>query len=222
MNFSYLARQAHQTGRFYNLSLEQEVYTEQLWLFEGITSYYDDLSLNTTEIVDEKAYLKVLSKGLTRLLRNHGQQNQTVTESSFNAWTKFYKQDENATNAIVSYYNKGAIIALCIDLYIRQQTTNEYSLKSVMQALWNGYLSNDGGTRIDSMQRITKTVTGVNIDELLHSALYTTETLPYEHIEKCWCGCILHSEDMQDTGVLTSSLQQSIMAQTIRQMRWEY
>ena len=89
----------------------------------------------------------MLSKGLTRLLRNHGQQNQTVTESSFNAWTKFYKQDENATNAIVSYYNKGAIIALCIDLYIRQQTTNEYSLKSVMQTLWNGYLANDGGTR---------------------------------------------------------------------------
>lgn len=187
---------------FYNLSLQQEVYTEQLWLFEGITSYYDDLSLNTAQVVDEKAYLKVLSKGLTRLLRNHGQQNQTVTESSFNAWTKFYKQDENATNAIVSYYNKGAIIALCIDLYIRQQTTNEYSLKSVMQALWSGYLSNDGGTRIDSMQHMTQTITGVNIEKLLHSALYTTETLPYEALLKnVGVGCDYYaSEDMQDTG----------------------
>lgn len=166
--------------QFQTLDLSQEVYTEQLWLFEGVTSYYDDLSLNSAELVDAEQYLAVLAKGLTRLIRNFGSERQTVTESSFNAWTKFYKQDENAVNAIVNYYNKGAIIALCIDLYLRQNSQGVYCLKDIMQYLWQDYLNGNTGTLIDSVQSAAKNACSIDLSPLLSQALYSTDTLPYQ------------------------------------------
>ncbi len=91
--------------------LQQEVYTDLLWAFEGITSYYDDLALVRCGLIDETTYLELLAQTMTRVLRGKGSRRQSAAESSFNAWTKFYKADENAQNAIVSYYAKGCLRA---------------------------------------------------------------------------------------------------------------
>ena len=92
---------------FIQNGLEHEVHTRLLWAFEGITSYYDDLALVRSGCIDAPGYLELLAQTITRVRRNPGRLNQTLAESSFDAWTKFYKQDENAPNAIVSYYAKG-------------------------------------------------------------------------------------------------------------------
>ncbi|NHZ44803.1 M61 family metallopeptidase [Massilia aquatica] len=119
--------------------LQNETYTPLLWLFEGFTSYYDDLMLVRSGIIGEAAYLKLLGKAVSGVLRGSGRTKQSVADSSFDAWGKYYRQDENAPNAIVSYYGKGSLIALAFDLTIRAKTEGKKSLDDVMLALWQRY-----------------------------------------------------------------------------------
>ncbi|MES2295717.1 MAG: PDZ domain-containing protein [Pseudomonadota bacterium] len=119
--------------------LQVENYTPLLWLFEGFTSYYDDLMLVRSGLIDEPAYLKMLGKTIASVLRGSGRTKQSVADSSFDAWGKYYRQDENAPNAIISYYTKGSLIALAFDLTIRAKTGGKKSLDDVMLALWQRY-----------------------------------------------------------------------------------
>ena len=116
--------------------LQVENYTPLLWLFEGFTSYYDDLMLVRAGIIGEATYLKLLGKTIGGVLRGSGRLKQSVAESSFDAWSKYYRQDENSPNAIISYYTKGSLIGLAFDLTIRAKTGGAKSLDDVMLALW--------------------------------------------------------------------------------------
>lgn len=115
----------------------RENYTRLLWLFEGFTSYYDELMLIRAGLITQTDYLKLISRHLTQLLRTPGRLTQTIAESSFDAWTKYYRQDENSPNAIVSYYLKGGLIALLLDLKLRTET--QHSLDDVMRGLWRDF-----------------------------------------------------------------------------------
>jgi predicted metalloprotease with PDZ domain len=119
--------------------LHVENYTSLLWLFEGFTSYYDDLMLVRSGVIDQAAYFISIAKTVNTVLRGSGRHKQSVAESSFDAWTKYYRQDENAPNAIVSYYTKGSLVAMALDLTIRAETKGNKSLDDVMRALWTGY-----------------------------------------------------------------------------------
>ncbi len=111
-----------------------ENYTQLLWFFEGFTSYYDDLLLRRAGLLDDSAYLKLLSKSINQVLQTPGRALQSVAQASFDAWVKYYRPDENTPNATVSYYTKGALVALCLDLTLRQQ--GQTTLDAVMRALW--------------------------------------------------------------------------------------
>ncbi|MGS2721253.1 M61 family metallopeptidase [Paraglaciecola aestuariivivens] len=163
-------------------SLLTEQYTEQLWIYEGFTSYYDDLSLFSAHVIDQNQYLSVVGQNLTRLLRNKGRFKQSVTESSFDAWTKFYKQDASAINHIVSYYNKGAVIAMCLDLMIRFKSQDQHSLQDVMQFLWQEYGKKNRATAPDVIQQILQHQLKLNLNDFLEQALYSTEELPVAEI----------------------------------------
>nr|WP_315401225.1 PDZ domain-containing protein [uncultured Duganella sp.] len=121
----------------YNLQVEN--YSPLLWLFEGFTSYYDDLMLVRAGLIAEPAYFKLLGKTVGSVLRGSGRTKQSVADSSFDAWGKYYRQDENAPNAIISYYTKGSLIGLALDLSIRAKTGGKKSLDDVMRALWERY-----------------------------------------------------------------------------------
>ena len=121
----------------YNLQVEN--YSPLLWLFEGFTSYYDDLMLVRAGLIDEPAYFKLLGKTVGSVLRGSGRTKQSVADSSFDAWGKYYRQDENAPNAIISYYTKGSLIGLALDLSIRAKTGGKKSLDDVMRALWQRF-----------------------------------------------------------------------------------
>lgn len=124
---------------FMPYDLTRESHTRLLWAFEGFTSYYDELALVRSGTIDAEAYLKELAKVITQVMRGSGRLKQSVAESSYDAWTKFYRQDENAANAIVSYYTKGSLIALALDLQLRLRSGGEKSLDDVMRALWLQY-----------------------------------------------------------------------------------
>ena len=121
-------------SEFASYDYTQENYTELLWFFEGFTSYYDDLLLRRAGLLDNPGYLKLLNKTINQVMQTPGAQVQSVAEASFDAWVKYYRQDENTPNATVSYYTKGSLVALCLDLTLRLE--GHTTLDDVMRALW--------------------------------------------------------------------------------------
>jgi predicted metalloprotease with PDZ domain len=186
---------------FIPFDLSQESYTDQLWAYEGITSYFDDFITYRAGCIDQDSYLELLSNTMTRVYRGQGRFKQSLRASSFNAWTKFYKQDENAANAIVSYYTKGALFALMLDLTLRLESHGKYSLDDVMTGLWQLHGLTGVGTAKHSHQGIVESLLGRNCDELF-SYLDNTQDLPLEPLlAKCGVEMILRpSEGSSDLG----------------------
>lgn len=163
---------------FTPFDLRQEVHTELLWAFEGITSYYDDLALARTGLISAESYLELLGQTLTRVQRGEGRFRQTVTESSFDAWTRFYQQDENAPNAIVSYYAKGALVALALDLTLRDRSQEKVTLDDLMRLLWQRYGEDSAGVPERGVQALAEELLGADLDDFFGPALYGTDDLP--------------------------------------------
>jgi predicted metalloprotease with PDZ domain len=124
---------------FVPYDLTRESYTRLLWLFEGFTSYYDDLLLARSGLLSEAQYLETLAKTMTTVMQRSGRLKQSAADSSFDAWIKYYRQDENAPNSVVSYYQKGSLIGAALDLTIRERTASRRSLDDVMRLLWRRY-----------------------------------------------------------------------------------
>jgi predicted metalloprotease with PDZ domain len=119
---------------FAEFDYSQENYTELLWFFEGFTSYYDDLLLRRAGLIDDAQYLDLLSKTANQVMQTPGRKVQAVAEASFDAWVKYYRPEPNTGNATVSYYTKGALVALCFDLTLRSE--GKTTLDDVMRGLW--------------------------------------------------------------------------------------
>lgn len=166
---------------FIPFNLQSEQYTEQLWFYEGVTSYYDDLIVHRTGLSSRNQYLEVLGSTLTRALMGKGPQRQPLTLSSKLAWTTFYQQNENAVNAISSYYSKGAVTALGIDLILRKYSRGQCGLDDVMRQLWVSYGRDERGTTMDCLLDTIIELCGTEgedeIRAFLHRALMTTEPL---------------------------------------------
>ncbi len=162
--------------------LSQEAYTRLLWAFEGITSYYDELALVRSGVIEVDSYLELLAQTITRVMRCNGRHKQTLFESSFDAWTKFYKQDENALNSIISYYTKGALVALALDLTIRQQTQGKKTLDDLMRALWEHYGKPDIGVPEDGIEQLAEQIIGLDLKNFFEQALRGTEDLPLKDL----------------------------------------
>jgi predicted metalloprotease with PDZ domain len=163
--------------------LQAETYTPLLWLFEGFTSYYDDLLLVRAGICNEAAYLKLQAKTINSVLRGSGRTKQSVADSSFDAWGKYYRQDENAPNAIVSYYTKGSLIALAFDLTIREKTGGKKSLDDVMLALWDRYgrdfyPSKGRGVTEAEVEALFDEISGLKLKPLFNRYVRGTDELP--------------------------------------------
>jgi predicted metalloprotease with PDZ domain len=163
--------------------LQVENYTPLLWLFEGFTSYYDDLMLVRSGIISEATYFKLLGKTVGSVLRGSGRTKQSVAESSFDAWSKYYRQDENAPNAIISYYTKGSLVGLAFDLTIRAKTNGAKSLDDVMRALWERYGRDffEGGARgvtEQEVEAIFEEVSGVRLKSIFERYIRGLDDIP--------------------------------------------
>ena len=157
--------------------LDAESYTRQLWAFEGITSYYDDLALVRAGVITVESWLELLGRTLTRVLRGSGRRKQSVADSSFDAWIKFYRPDENTPNAVVSYYTKGSLVALALDLTIRAATDDKRSLDDVMRALWTRHGAG-AGVPEDGVEHIAAEVAGVDLQPFFDEHVRGTADVP--------------------------------------------
>ena len=163
---------------FVNYDLNKEGYTSLLWIFEGFTSYYDDLILLRSGVISQASYIKLLKTQIDRYLQNPGRFVQSVSESSFDAWVKFYRQDENSNNAGTSYYNKGCLVALCLDLGLRLRGS---SLDALMRKL---YENAQKGIQVHerTIVELCNELTGDNWIEQINHLINTTDELPLDQL----------------------------------------
>ena len=161
-------------SEFTGYDYTRENYTEMLWFFEGFTSYYDDLLLRRAGLIDDAAYLKLITKTVNQVLQTPGRTVQTVAQASFDAWVKYYRQDENTPNATVSYYTKGSLVALCLDLALRRE--GRTTLDDVMRALWQ---RSAGGPMSEAdLRAVLRELGGRAFDEELDQWVHSTAELP--------------------------------------------
>ncbi|MHA2252507.1 MAG: M61 family metallopeptidase [Candidatus Kariarchaeaceae archaeon] len=145
-----LSLEAHEHFHVYNIKrirpaqlgpfdYSNEVYTRTLWVAEGLTSFYDKLVLARTGLISQEEYWELIAKNIQDLYGTPGRFKTSLSDASFNAWIKLYKPDENTFNSYVSYYLKGGIVGLMLDLEIREQTKWVNSLDSFFKHMYQNY-----------------------------------------------------------------------------------
>jgi len=162
--------------------LTRENHTTLLWAFEGFTSYYDDLALLRCGAIELKDWLELTAKTISAVRRGPGRQRQTLAESSFDAWSKYYRPDENTPNAVVSYYAKGALVALALDLTLRAGSKGRCSLDDVMRALWQRHGKTGIGVGDDDIRLIAEELSGLPLKRFFADAVHGTRELPLQKL----------------------------------------
>ncbi|MDP3823607.1 MAG: PDZ domain-containing protein [Burkholderiales bacterium] len=163
-------------AEFVRYDYTQENYTGLLWFFEGFTSYYDDLFLVRCGLIDTARYLKLIGRTVSGVLALPGRKVQSVAQSSFDTWVKYYRSDENTPNATISYYTKGSLVALALDLTLRRE--GKGSLDAVMRELWA--VSAGGPVGEVQIRAALLQVGGRSFDAELDAWVHGTNDLPLQ------------------------------------------
>ncbi len=172
-------------AEFASFDYSRENYTELLWFFEGFTSYYDDLFLVRCGLIDTNRYLALLAKTVSNVLTTPGRKVQSVAQSSFDAWVKYYRGDENTPNATISYYAKGSLVALALDLTLRAageggRTQRKATLDDVMRRLWQ--VSDGGPISRTDIAAALRSVGGRSFDKELAAWVDGVRDLPLQDL----------------------------------------
>jgi predicted metalloprotease with PDZ domain len=157
---------------------ENEVHTRSLWVVEGITSYYDDLLLRRAGLMSHKEYLDRLSANISELQTTPGRKVQPLALSSYDAWIKYYRGDENSINSSISYYTKGAVIGFLLDAEIRRRTLGKQSLDHVMRLAYQRY-SGDTGYTPAQFRAVAEEITGGSLADFWAAYIDGTDELDY-------------------------------------------
>lgn len=196
-----------------NYDLNKEAYTSLLWIFEGFTSYYDDLILLRSGVISTPSYLKLLKAQIDRYLQNPGRTIQSVAESSFDAWVKFYRQDENSNQAGTSYYNKGCLVALCLDLGLRLRGA---SLDALMRRLYANAMQ---GIQVNerTIFELCQELTGDSWLEQINHLINTTDELPLDQLlPEFGIGYQLNTEKSLPFGLKVTEKAEGLLLQQAR------
>lgn len=170
---------------FIEYNLQETNQTSLLWVFEGFASYYEDIFLLKTGLINHNMYADIICRKINKLMNSPGRKKQNLAQSSFDAWTRYYKQDENSQNSTVSYYLKGSIVALGLDSIIRKQSNGEYSLDNVMRFMWDKYGCNfykgvRKGITEDSLIKIIKKSTNIDTRVFIENYVYGLVEMPIQ------------------------------------------
>ena len=161
-------------AEFARYDYDRENYTELLWFFEGFTSYYDDLLLLRAGLIGLPVYLELLARTVQHVLGTPGRQVHSLAQASFDAWIQYYRPHDGTPNATVSYYAKGALVALALDLTLRN--ASGASLDEALRALWQRCAG--GPMREDDLRAVLRELAGRPLDAQLDAWVHGTEELP--------------------------------------------
>ena len=182
----------------------REVYTDMLWIAEGITSYYDDKTLQKMGLYEDEEYLKIIAGQISRYENTPGKEVMSLAHSSTLAWVKSYLPNEESMNTSVSYYNKGMIAAVLLDLEIR--ANSEHSLDDVMQVLYNDFYKKKGrGFTHDEFISVCSKIAERDLQSFFNTVIFSTKAIDYNAVfspfglmlkdenadkNECWSGVI--------------------------------
>ena len=172
---------------FIPYDLSEERYTRLLWVFEGFTSYYDALLTARSGAIDKENYLKILAQTFARHLSGSAKSRQSLADSSFDAWIKYYKVRTNRSRSVTSYYDKGALVALAMDAQIRKKTKGERALDDVLRLAWKQYRdvgADYAGLDEEVMPELILDATGVDLTEEIDRWVYGCEEPDYKTLLK--------------------------------------
>lgn len=166
----------------YDLRCEQP--SEMLWLFEGFTAFFDNWLLVRSGVISAQQYWRILAEDISNHLRRRGRSKQTLAHSSFEAWTKLYNGGEDAINSSTNYYVHGSLFALCLDVFLRERSDEQWHLPRVMRELWSQYQKDgvgldEAGFR-DCVSAWLPESARADFAALMQRGLHTTVELPLE------------------------------------------
>jgi predicted metalloprotease with PDZ domain len=157
--------------------LDGRVHTRLLWVFEGITSYYQELMLLRSGVIGVPAFLQRIAEALTRVYRSPGRLRQSLADSSFDTWDILYKPEANHPNSSISYYTKGALVALALDLTMRRARAGKASLDDVLRELWRRYGARGVGVPEDGFETLAVEIGGAELARFFDAAVRGTDDL---------------------------------------------
>jgi predicted metalloprotease with PDZ domain len=185
------------------------VYSKNLWIAEGITSYYTDLGVRRAGLCTAEEFLDLFSADIDRVQTTPGRLVHSLEMASYDAWIKLYRSDENTPNTSISYYTKGAIVAFLLDAKIQAATGGSKRLDDVLRLAYQRYANERGFTR-EEFRTLAQEVAGVDLHPWFIRALETTDELDYSEAlgwfglrfkpvdtpqpGKAWLGLITRSE----------------------------
>jgi predicted metalloprotease with PDZ domain len=163
---------------------ENENYTKMLWVAEGGTEYYATLILRRAGLVLDKEFLNNKASGIERLQATPGRFETSLEEASFDAWIKYYRQDENAVNNQISYYDKGEIVNMMLDLTIRQASGGTKSYDDVLRYLYNEFYKKGRNYSPQDFQKAAELMAGRSLDDFFSKYVRGTAEIDYNSIVK--------------------------------------
>ena len=158
----------------------QENYTRLLWVAEGVTNYYESLLVRRAGLMTDRQYLDLMAAEIQRLQETPGRLKQSLEEASFDAWIEYYRRDEHTVNSAVSYYDKGAVVALLLDLEIRGRSGGARSLDDVMRALYEDFYKKDRNFTSQDFQRAAERAAGGSLEEFFRRYVRGRDELDYD------------------------------------------
>jgi predicted metalloprotease with PDZ domain len=184
---------------------DQENYTPSLWFSEGTTSYYDLLIPLRAGIYDAQTFLTSLSKEISRYEKTPGRRVQSLSESSFDAWIKLYRQDANSGNSQISYYLKGEMVSLLLDLLIRSKYGNQRSFDDVMLKMWQQFGKQEIGFTPEQLQSVIESVAEMDLTDFFQRYIDDTEDLPFnEYLQPFGLELVVENQEEPYLGVKAS------------------
>ncbi|MFN8355894.1 MAG: PDZ domain-containing protein [Spirosomataceae bacterium] len=181
---------------------ENENYTHLLWVSEGFTTFYQTYILRKAGILTPEVYLNRFTSEIAGIENTPGQRVQSVAESSWDAWIKYYRQNENSKNSLISYYDKGSVIGALLNLAILAETNGQKNLDDVMRYLWNEYYKKQGrGFTDEEMQKAVETVAGKSLNDFFQKYIWGTDVIDYNAFLKP-VGCQLTAKQNSQEGFL--------------------
>lgn len=194
---------------FIAYELSAETYTELLWVFEGFTSYYDALLTERSQAIDAQTYLKSLASTFNRHLLGTAKTRQSLAESSFDAWIKYYKVRTNRSRPVTSYYDKGALVALTLDAYIREKSKANKSLDDVLRLAWKQYKESGedyAGLDEEVISELICDATGIDVTEQLDRWVNQPEEPDYKSALKVLGLGVEENKDEIERSILGAKL----------------
>jgi predicted metalloprotease with PDZ domain len=164
-----------------DINYDVEMYTDLLWVMEGLTSYFEEKVMLRCGFFDKHQFLSNLLSTMARIKNTPGAEVQSLTEASFDAWIKYYRRNENSDNTQISYYSKGLLVGALLDLQIINSTEGERSLDDVINALYYKFYKKKGrGITNSDFQKMAEEISGVSLDDFFNAYVYGTAPLDNE------------------------------------------